>query len=182
MRIIAGNMRGRNLKTGEGLLIRPTSDKIRGAIFNVLRNKVVEAKVLDLFAGTGSLAIEALSRGAKEAVLVEESPAAWKIIRGNLEKVGVLDCTTLIHQDALRYLASNQEVFDLIFLDPPYRQGLVARVMPMLANPCRLSPAGVIVVETGKDEGLPEELGPFEIRKVSKYGDTRVWYLQRIDL
>lgn len=182
MRIIAGTMRGRNLKTGAGLWTRPTSDKVKGAIFNVLRNKVVDAKVLDLFAGTGSLAIEALSRGAKEAVLVEESPAAWKIIRENLETVGVLDCTTLIRQDALRYLVSNQEVFDLIFLDPPYRQGLVAQVLPVLANPCRLSPEGVIVVETDKDEGLPEELDPLEIRKVSKYGDTRVWYLQRIDL
>jgi 16S rRNA (guanine966-N2)-methyltransferase len=182
MRIIAGTMRGRNLKTVEGLSTRPTSDKVKGAIFNVLRNKVVDAKVLDLFAGTGNLAIEALSRGAKEAVLVEESSAALKVIMENLKIAGVLNRTELIHQEALRYLASNQDVFDLIFLDPPYRQGLVAQVLLILANPCRLSPNGVIVAETSKDEELINESYPFEVRKVSKYGDTKVWYLQRIDL
>lgn len=181
MRIIAGTMRGRNLKTVVGMSTRPTSDKVKGAIFNVLRNKVVDSKVLDLFAGTGNLAIEALSRGAKEAVLVEESSAALKIIMENLIITGVLDRTKLIPQEALRYLASNQEVFDLIFLDPPYRQGLVAQVLPILANPCRLSPSGVIIAETSKDEEFDESY-PFEVRKVSKYGDTKVWYFQRIDM
>ncbi len=181
MRIIAGTMRGRSLKTVEGLLTRPTSDKVKGAIFNVLRDKVVDTKVLDLFAGTGNLAIEALSRGAKEAVLVEESSAALKVIRENLELVGVLDRTKLIPQEALRYLSSSLEVFDLIFLDPPYRQGLVARVLVKLANPCRLSPNGVIVVETSKDEEMIE-VYPFEVRKVGNYGDTLIWYLQRMDL
>lgn len=182
MRIISGTMRGRSLKTVEGLLTRPTSDKVKGAIFNVLREKVIDARVLDLFAGTGSLAIEALSRGAKEAVLVEESSAALKVIRENLVLAGVLDRTKLIPQEALRYLVSSQEVFDLIFLDPPYRQGLVARVLAILANPCRLSPNGVIVVETSKDEEMINELYPFEVRKVSKYGDTKIWYIQRMDL
>ncbi|MHB8124221.1 MAG: 16S rRNA (guanine(966)-N(2))-methyltransferase RsmD [Desulfitobacteriaceae bacterium] len=182
MRIIAGTMRGRSLKTVEGLLTRPTSDKVKGAIFNVLRDKVVDAKVLDLFAGTGNLAIEALSRGAKEAVLVEESSAAVKVIRKNLELVGVLDRTKLISQEALRYLVSSLEVFDLIFLDPPYRQGLVARALAILANPCRLSPTGVIIVETSKDEEMINELYPFVVCKVGKYGDTKIWYLQRMDL
>jgi 16S rRNA (guanine966-N2)-methyltransferase len=182
MRIIAGTMRGRKLKTVQGLTTRPTSDKVKGAIFNVLRDKVADARVLDLFAGTGNLALEALSRGAREAVLVEESPAAWKVIRENIEITAVQDRTKLILQDALRYLAGSREVFDLIFLDPPYRQGLAARVLSVLANPCRLSPEGVIVVETGKDEDMAAEVYPFEIRKADKYGDTRVWYYQRMDL
>lgn len=182
MRIIAGTMRGRNLKTVDGLSTRPTSDKVKGAIFNVLRDKVIDSKVLDLFAGTGNLAIEALSRGAKEAVLVEESSAALKVIMENLKIAGVLDCTKLIPKEALRFLASSQEVFDLIFLDPPYRKGLIEKIIPLLANPCRLSPNGVIVAETSKDEEIIAEFYPFEVRKVSKYGDTKVWYLQRIDL
>ncbi len=182
MRIISGTMRGRRLKTVEGLLTRPTSDKVRGAIFNVLRDKVMDARVLDLFAGTGSLAIEALSRGAKEAVLVEESSAALKVIGENLALAGVMDRTKLIPQEAFRYLAFNQEIFDLVFIDPPYRQGLVARVLTKLANPCRLSPTGVIVAETNKDEEFMDELYPFEVCKTCKYGDTKIWYLQRIDL
>ncbi|MDD2233438.1 MAG: 16S rRNA (guanine(966)-N(2))-methyltransferase RsmD [Desulfitobacteriaceae bacterium] len=179
MRIIAGIRRGRNLKTVEGLSTRPTSDKVKGAIFNVLRDKVIDSKVLDLFAGTGSLAIEALSRGAAEAVLVEESPAALKIIMENLKIAGLLERTKLRPQEALRFLASNQEVFDLIFLDPPYQKGLIEQVLLILANPCRLSPNGVIVAETSKDEEIDVESYPFEVRKVSKYGDTKVWYLQK---
>ncbi|HWQ89429.1 MAG TPA: 16S rRNA (guanine(966)-N(2))-methyltransferase RsmD [Desulfitobacteriaceae bacterium] len=182
MRIIAGTMRGRKLKTVQGLSTRPTSDKVKGAIFNVLRDKVADARVLDLFAGTGNLALEALSRGAREAVLVEKSSAAWKVIRENIEITGVKDRTRLILQEALQYLNSSQEVFDLIFLDPPYRRGLTARVLAVLANPCRLSPNGVIVAETDKNEDLADELYPFEIRKVDKYGDTKVWYYQRVDL
>jgi 16S rRNA (guanine966-N2)-methyltransferase len=182
MRIIAGTMRGRKLKTVQGLSTRPTSDKVKGAIFNVLRDKMVDARVLDLFAGTGNLALEALSRGAREAVLVEESTAAWKVIGENIEITGVKDRTKLILQEALRYLASNQEVFDLIFIDPPYRQGLTARVLAILTNPCRLSPKGVIVAETDKNEDLADEFYPFEIRKVDRYGDTKVWYYQRVDL
>ena len=181
MRIIAGEMRGRQLKTVEGMQTRPTSDKVKGAIFNVLGDKVLEARVLDLFAGTGNLALEALSRGSHDAVLVEKSRDAHHVIRKNIEQMGVSHKTRLLLLDAFKYINSHpEEIFDLIFLDPPYREGLALKVISTLKEHSCLAPDGVIVVETAKDEDLDGDIYPFEIRKTGEYGDTRVWYLQRM--
>ncbi len=183
MRIIAGEMRGRLLKTVEGMQTRPTSDKVKGAIFNSLGNKVLDAHVLDLFAGTGSLAIEALSRGSRDAVLVEKSRDAHQVIRKNIEQVGVSHKAKLLLLDAFMYIDRYpDEVFDLIFLDPPYREGLVLKaILTLKKHPC-LAADGVIVAETAKEEELVGDIYPFEIRKTGKYGDTKVWYLQRVDV
>lgn len=177
MRIITGDYRGQHLKAVPGMDTRPTADKIKGAIFNVLRDKVVGAKVLDLFAGTGNLAFEALSRGAKAAILVEKNRKAQNVIRENMEHLGITKAR-LMAMDAFIYLDQYpEEVFDLIFLDPPYHQGLVNKSLELLANPCRLTPSGVIVAETAKDEKV-EDYPPFEIVKTGEYGDTKIWYLQ----
>lgn len=182
MRIIAGEKRGRALKAVEGMQTRPTSDKVKGAIFNVLGDKVLDARVLDLFAGTGNLAIEALSRGSREAVLVEHSIDAHKVIRVNLEKIGVSHKAKLLLSDAFKYINRYpSEVFNLIFLDPPYRKGLVSKTILTLKEHSYLAPFGVIVAETAKDEELNGDIYPFEIRKTGEYGDTKVWYLQRMD-
>lgn len=182
MRIITGEIRGRHLKTVPGLNTRPTADKVKGAIFNVLREKVSGAKVLDLFAGTGNLAIEALSRQASKAVLVEKNPVAVSVIKENLVLAEVSELARLMDMDAFTYLRLEpKEVFDLIFLDPPYRQGLISKVLAAIAEPCRLSLNGVIVAETAKDEDITGSTGPFEIRKTGEYGDTKIWYLQRAD-
>ena len=183
MRIIAGEMRGRQLKAVEGMQTRPTSDKIKGAIFNVLGDKVLNARVLDLFAGTGNLALEALSRGSREAVLVEKSSEAYQVIQKNIEQMGVSHQTKLLMMDAFLYLKRYpNEVFDLIFLDPPYRRELVPKVILALMEHSYLTPSGVIIAETAKDEKLNEDIYPFGIRKTGKYGDTMVWYLQRMDV
>ena len=183
MRIIAGEMRGRQLKAVEGMQTRPTSDKVKGAIFNVLGDKVLDARVLDLFAGTGSLAIEALSRGSREAVLVEKSLDAHKVICDNLEKIGVSHKAKLHWMDAFKYINRYpSEVFNLIFLDPPYRKELVSKAILTLKEYSYLAPFGVIIAETAKDEELTSDIYPFEIRKTSKYGDTKVWYLQKNDV
>jgi 16S rRNA (guanine966-N2)-methyltransferase len=180
MRIISGKYRGYRLKAVAGMGTRPTADKIKGAIFNVLREKVENARVLDLFSGTGNLALEALSRGAKDAILIEKNRAAQEVIRFNLEHVGA-DQAKLINMDAFEYLErAQEEVFDLIFIDPPYHKGLSEKALYHLVEPCRLSPLGVIVIETAKDEVLPE-IKPFEVRKTSEYGDTKIWYIQRMD-
>lgn len=180
MRIISGDYRGHLLKAVPGSGTRPTADKIKGAIFNVLREKLDNARVLDLFSGTGNLALEALSRGAKEAVLVEKSRIAQGIIRDNIGQLGIEEAK-LISMDAFEYLKKLQDdEFDLIFIDPPYHQGLAGKSLNHLANPCRLSSFGVIIVETAKDEILPE-VKPFEVRKTGEYGDTKIWYIQRID-
>ncbi|WP_425807218.1 16S rRNA (guanine(966)-N(2))-methyltransferase RsmD [Desulfitobacterium sp. Sab5] len=178
MRIIAGEMRGRRIKAVSGMDTRPTADKVKGAIFNVLREKVVDAKVLDLFAGTGNLAIEALSRGAREVILVEKAYSARKVIQENLENIGQ-EQVQLLGMDAFEYLKQySDQLFDLIFLDPPYRRGLVDKALSLLSQPCWLTRSGVIVAETASDESL-RVLEPFEIRKTSEYGDTRIWYIQR---
>ncbi|MDR3584120.1 MAG: 16S rRNA (guanine(966)-N(2))-methyltransferase RsmD [Desulfosporosinus sp.] len=184
MRIIAGEMRGRLLKSVEGMQTRPTSDKVKGAIFNVLGDKVLDARVLDLFAGTGNLAIEAISRGSREAVLVEKRFDAHQVIQKNIERIGVGDKTKLLLMDAIMYIKRYpDEVFNLIFLDPPYREELVAKVISTFKeHPAYLAPAGVIVAETAKDEKLNSDIYPFEIRKTGVYGDTLVWYLQRTDI
>lgn len=181
MRIIAGELRGRQIKGLPGLDTRPTSDKVKGAIFNVLSSKVLDARVLDLFAGTGNLSFEALSRGAREVVLVEKNPVAQRIIRENIDKLGV-EKATLLPMDAFTYLKrQNDEKFDLIFLDPPYNQGLVIRALEELAHLSLLTDDGVIVAETGKNEELGE-VHPWEVRKTGEYGDTKIWYLQKIIL
>jgi 16S rRNA (guanine966-N2)-methyltransferase len=183
MRIIAGEMRGRQLKSVEGRQTRPTSDKIKGAIFNVLGDKVLDARVLDLFAGTGNLAIEALSRGSGEAVLVEKSLDAHKVIRVNLEKIGVSQRAKLFLMDAFKYIDRYPtEVFNLIFLDPPYHKELVSKAILTVKEHSYLAPFGVIVAETAKDEVLNGDIYPFEIRKTGEYGDTKIWYLQRMDV
>ena len=183
MRIIAGEMRGCQLKAVEGMKTRPTSDKVKGAIFNVLGDKVMDARVLDLFAGTGNLAIEALSRGSREAVLIEKNLDAHKVIRGNLEKIGLGHRTKLLLMDAFKYINRYpSEIFDLIFLDPPYHQELVSKAILTLKEYSYLATSGVIVAETAKDEELNNDIYPFEVRKTGVYGDTKVWYLQRMDI
>jgi len=183
MRIIAGEMRGRQLKAVEGRHTRPTSDKVKGAIFNVLGDKVLDSRVLDLFAGTGNLAIEALSRGSCEAVLVEKNYDAYQVIQNNLKQVGVCHKSKLLLMDAFNFIHRYpDEVFNLIFLDPPYRQELIPKVLQSLKKYSYLSPDGVIVAETAKDEELSGDLYPFEIRKTGEYGDTKIWYLQRMDV
>jgi len=183
MRIIAGEMRGRQIKAVEGMHTRPTSDKVKGAIFNVLGDKVIDSRVLDLFAGTGNLAIEALSRGSREAVLVEKNYNAFQIIQKNLQLLGVNQKSRLLLMDAFQYIHRYpNEVFNLIFLDPPYRQELIQKVLQTLKEYSYLTPDGVIVAETAKDEELTGDIYPFEIRKTGEYGDTKVWYLQRMDV
>lgn len=182
MRIIAGELRGRCLKTVEGRLTRPTADKVKGAVFNVLRDRLVGAAVLDLFAGTGNLALEALSRGASQAVLVESGSAAAQVIVENIRLTQMQDKVRLLRMDALTYLKQHENLaFDIIFLDPPYRQELVDRALGELAEPCRLHPHGVIVAETARGESITVS-DPFEIRKTGLYGDTKIWYLQRTDI
>ncbi|AFQ45593.1 16S rRNA (guanine(966)-N(2))-methyltransferase RsmD [Desulfosporosinus meridiei] len=183
MRIIAGEMRGRQLKAVEGIHTRPTSDKVKGAIFSVLGEKVINSRVLDLFAGTGNLAIEALSRGSREAVLVEKNYDAYQVIQRNLSLLGVAGKTKLHLMDAFKFIDRYpNEVFNLIFLDPPYRQELIPRVIQSIKDFAYLTPDGVIVAETAKDEDLTGVIYPFEIRKTGEYGDTKIWYLQRMDV
>lgn len=179
MRIISGQARGRKLKTLEGLDTRPTLDRTREALFNILQQRVWDARVLDLFAGSGALALEALSRGAGSAVLCDQSPAACGIIRENIALVRMEDRARLLcceASQALERLVGEQ--FDLIFLDPPYHKGLIDAALEGMIRRNQLAEGGLIVAETAQDEGfdLPKGLTFTDERK---YGKSRLHFIER---
>jgi 16S rRNA (guanine(966)-N(2))-methyltransferase RsmD len=181
MRIIAGEFRGRRLAAVRGRL-RPTSDKVREAIFNILGPKVKDAEVLDLYAGTGALAWEALSRGARHAVLVEEQGAVLEVLRRNQETLGLKEQARVLPLSvpvALKKLAGQGARFDLIFLDPPYGQGLAAATLATLADLDLVRPGGQVVAEAGRREALPEKVGNLILSHTRIYGDTQVAFYER---
>jgi 16S rRNA (guanine966-N2)-methyltransferase len=180
MRIIAGEFKGRRLAAVKGH-IRPTSDRVREAIFNILGPAVLEARVLDLFAGTGALTLEALSRGAREAVLVEDQGAALGVLRRNLAALGLEDRTRVMPmpvQGALRKLAAQEEQFTLVFLDPPYGRGLAQETLATLQGSGLLFPEAKVVAEHSYRETLPEQVGRLKLSQGRRYGDTQVAFYE----
>jgi 16S rRNA (guanine(966)-N(2))-methyltransferase RsmD len=175
LRIIAGALKGRRLAPVKGT-IRPTAAKVREAIFNILGSAVPEARVLDLFAGTGALGIEALSRGAAAAVFVEDHPEALKVLRRNLAALGLTEMTTIWALPvavALKKLAGRGEQFGLAFLDPPYGGGAAAAALSALGSLNLLAPGARVVVEHSRRESLPEVCGALTRLEVRRYGDTQ---------
>lgn len=174
MRIVAGNYGGRTLKTLAGRTTRPTTDKIRGAIFNMLGQRLEGGRVLDLYAGSGALAIEAVSRGADAAVLVEKDRAAQSIIAENIAMTKEADKFQLLKMPADRALMQLAGKFDWIFLDPPYAKEKMLADMEKLAAQDLLSAAVVVVCETAKEIELPETVAQLIKKKEKVYGITRI--------
>lgn len=176
MRVVAGELKGRQLKAVPGRGTRPTSDRVREALFAVLGERVEGAWVLDLFAGTGALAIEALSRGARGAVLVEQAAGAAGVIRENLRALGLEGVATLRRTKAEAYLrasALQDGPFDLVFLDPPYGLpvGVLAGLLARLADGALRDGALVVVEAAARAEAPPWPAG-FAPERVRRYGDT----------
>lgn len=177
MRVIAGEARGRRLFTLKGSETRPTADRVKESLFSILVPHLAGAAVLDLFAGSGALAIEALSRGAQSAVLCDRSRRAIDVIRRNLEQTGFVDRAEvwLLPADkGIRRLAAAGRSFDLIFIDPPYESGLAVLTATLAADSNLLARGGRIVIEHASKEelsGITENLGT--IREVT-YGDTTI--------
>ncbi len=173
MRIITGTAKGCRLKAPKGMSTRPTSDRIKESLFSILGSLVREARVLDLFAGTGSLGLEALSRGASHAVFVDQFTA--DIIHENAEHAHLLEKSEIVRKEAiffLRHLAGKAQQFDLIFCDPPYHKGLWEKALCTVDGGDLLLPGGVLIVEHGGDETwLPELRTLGCVREVS-YGHT----------
>ena len=134
MRVITGSARGRKLEAPQGLETRPTSDMVKEAMFSIIQFEVEEAMVLDLFAGSGQLGIEALSRGAKFAVFVDASREAQEVIRANLQSTGLAQKSRVAAMDALGFLKSTGDRFSIALLDPPYQKGLLDEALPLLAG------------------------------------------------
>lgn len=172
MRVITGLARGVRLETPDGLETRPTSEMTKEAVFSILHFELEQAMVLDLFAGSGQLGIEALSRGAKFAVFVDTSRQAQEIIRKNLAAAKLAQQARVAAMDAGAYLNSCTERFDIILLDPPYGQQILDRLLPKAAE--HLQDSGVIVCETERNETLPEQVGEFLLHKTYRYGKAKI--------
>ncbi len=180
MRIIGGCVRGFPLHSPKGLKTRPTADRVREAIFNVLCQELYGASILDIFSGTGALSLEALSRGARNAVLIEKSKEALQSIQQNIAKTGMQEKCSVHFGDCRKILPNLKGPFHIVFLDPPYDKGWLAEVAPYLAKEGFLAKDAVLVVETKakKQEELP--LNGFVMQKSAVYGDTAVNYYRRM--
>jgi 16S rRNA (guanine966-N2)-methyltransferase len=177
MRVIAGQYRGTRLDTPRGVDIRPTADRLRESIFNIIGQRLPGKRVLDLFAGTGAMGIEALSRGASQAVFIDHLPKAIDLIHKNVAKVRAGDLATIISWDIARDLRClcGQKGFDYIFLDPPYRQGLVQRALYNLrSTDIRFN---LIVVEHYIHEPMGNFADAFVLQDQRRYGKTLVSFL-----
>jgi len=176
VRVVGGKWGGRTLRAPRGLSVRPTTDRVREAVFAILGDDVEGSVVLDLFAGTGAMALESLSRGASEAVLVESSPAALAALKGNLAALAAEGaiCLPLDYREAVRRLKAKGRAFTLVFLDPPYGTGLVGRAAGVLSRAGILAPGAVVVAERAARD--PEETVPagWTERTERRYGDTRI--------
>lgn len=175
MRVISGIAKGLHIRTLDGLRTRPTSDRVREALFNILGQNLEGATFLDLFAGSGAVGIEALSRGAKCCVFVDDSVDACRIIRTNLITTGFRQSAEVHCKDvvsAIEIAGRKQRQFDYVFMDPPYERGLVKRVFMRLASSRILSDDVTVVIEHSKREMPPEDGGHLTMSRTETYGDT----------
>ena len=176
MRIIGGENRGMLLKTPKGLRVRPTADRVKEALFNIIGTSIIDTRILDIFAGTGNLGLEALSRGAKQVCFVDNHRESAAIIsenicktkRGSQTRVLQLDCMA-----ALNVLRKNAESFDYIFCDPPYNCGWPDKIISNLSAGGLLASSGIIIIEHSIDEEITA-CGNLKLLDARKYGDTKV--------
>lgn len=177
MRVITGSAKGRRLKTLPGLDVRPTIEGVKEAIFSIVQFDIEDAVFLDLFAGSGQLGIEALSRGAKKAVFVDNSGESIKIIRDNLAHTKLEDRAAVVNMPNSAFLKSTNETFDIAVLDPPYNHKLIQKSMPQLVE--KMSDYGIIICEHERDTTLPESYGDFSVSKIHRHGKTTLTVYRR---
>ena len=176
MRVISGIAGGRALKTPANYDIRPSTDMVKQALFNIIQFDIEGRRVLDLFAGTGQLGIECLSRGAKEVVFCDKSRESIKIIKDNLKSTGLNG--TVVQRDSIEFLRSCGK-FDIILIDPPYDSDLYEKALEIINLVDILSDGGIIVCETEASKSLPEMKAPYIKGKVYKYGKVRLNFYKK---
>ncbi len=183
MRVIAGSARRTPLKCIEGESTRPTTDRIKETLFNMISQDLWDCRFLDLFSGSGAIAIEALSRGAKKAVLVEKNPAAVRCIRENLEKTHLAEGARVMQSDvlsALHRLSGSEDPFDIIFMDPPYDHGLEMQVLKALQDSSLIREDTLIIIEASLETSFDDlnDLG-FETVRIKKYKTNQHVFVQK---
>lgn len=177
MRILSGELRGREIRFKPNPHLRPTADKVRKAIFDTLREKVEGAETLDLFSGTGALGLEALSGGAARVTFVEADAGQCKSIRDNLRALGVEDRADVVKSDAIRAveaLGRRGQTYDLVFMDPPYEKGLALKAIEAVSKGGLLREGALAVVECRASEEMPARVGSLGTARTREYGDTRI--------
>ena len=178
MRVITGKARGVPLATLPGEdVVRPTSQRVKEAMFSAIQFEIAGRSALDAFAGSGQLGIEALSRGASSCLFLDRDAGALQVVKKNLERAKLSDQAKLLQLDSLQYLRRTAEAFDLIFLDPPYGVDLLQQAIPLAA--ARLNPGGILVCEAQAAESLPEACEGAALRKAYKHGKTKICVYQR---
>lgn len=182
MRVIAGEARGRQLKAVPGNTTRPTADKVKEALFSMIGPYFDGERVLDLFAGTGGLGIEALSRGAGHAVFVDADARSVQIVRQNLETVRLMERAEVYRNDAARAIKALARIgkpFDLVFLDPPYRMDKADELLLELSDRGLVADGGVAVIEHGVSQVYPERFGDYVCTRHSVYGEAALSIYRR---
>ena len=174
MRIITGKARNIPLKTLEGDATRPTSERVKEAVFSMLQFEIEGRRVLDLFAGSGQMGIEALSRGAKSAVFVDMRQDACAVVRANLEKTRLTPNAQVLRSDYLSYLSHCRETFDLIFLDPPYAEIFLENALKSISEIDILSECGILICERPAEKTLPAQIGCLHVSREYRYGRVAV--------
>ena len=181
MRVITGKAKGVALKTPDGMLTRPTSDRVKEALFSVIQFDIPGAVVLDLFGGTGQLGIEALSRGAKRAGFVDHQQKACDLIRENLRRTRLADQGQVVRSDYLDYLKRSREKFNIVFLDPPYAEIFLENALKCISEIDIMESGGIIVTERPVGKELPFEYPGFSRSRDYKYGNTLITLYRRED-
>jgi 16S rRNA (guanine966-N2)-methyltransferase len=175
LRVISGMAKGHKLKTLKGNSTRPTSDRVKESLFNIISPYIMDNDVLDLFAGTGSLGIEALSRGARFAAFVDKSTACASVIKENLEHTKFLDKSLVITgevESSLLRLSREGRKFGIIFVDPPYNKEFIGQTLNSILQNNIMKPDGIVVAERDIEDEIPEEMGSLKLVRNQKYGDT----------
>lgn len=181
MRVIGGTHQGRRLRTVGGLSVRPTSDRLRETLFNIISSRVADSRFLDICAGSGAVGIEALSRGASHVTFIENSRLASAVIQSNLNTIGITENATIIVRDApaaLRHLDSSDEEFDLVFFDPPYASGIYDHVLKRLGGGRLLSSEGLVIVEHLAKTPPQLEYGRLSLSRDLKQGESALAFYE----
>ncbi len=190
MRISAGNLKGRKINFREAQTaaakqdaLRPTSSKVRESIFNIIGALISDSTFVDLYAGTGAVGIEAMSRGAKMAFFVEADRKRAELIKDMLKDCGYISRANIIRGEASAFIAKAVKEglkFDIVFLDPPYHTGELERILPLLSNGEILNDKGIIIAEHPSKKKLPDEIGKLIQKKAYKYGDTMLTLFRKV--
>ncbi len=172
MRIISGFLKGRRIFAPAGLALRPTPSKVRGALFNILANTISNTSFLDLYAGTGAIGIEALSRGAQSTTFIEHDHRHLQYLRKNITTTAINDKSTVLGISVNDYLKATDQSFDIVFLDPPYAGDEIEKVLPRLQEGDIIAKNGFLVIEHFHKQTLPEVAGEICFLKKYRYGET----------